>query len=460
MLAFATAASAQPQTLEKLIEKARANDHRVQEAQAQLRVLRGKYDEARWAWFPRIETTFLVGGPMPEARNNGVGGPPTTEASYTYDSNWGNVGVMLRAEAQGVLPIYTFGKLDALKALGARGVDVGVALKVRAQDEAEFQVAQAFFGLQLARQGSKSLDETMQRLRDAQATIERLRAAESDQVTQMDVFKLEFFQRQVQARQGQATSGSRLALAAIKLLTATDPGAELLVADQELSEPVGTLPAIDAWLKLAQDSRPELKAIAAGIALREQEVIIRERMFLPDFGLAGFARWVWTSSTTRQVSPFAYDPFNELSAGIGLVGRYTWDFPIKTAQLEQSRAELEKLTHQQQLLIGGVGLEVEKAWGELADALMRATHQAEAEKSARRWANSAFAAFDLGTTDTRDTVDSFTALATATAEKSKAWYDVQLGLKALQKAVGAPVGLIPPPISRPPPPALVPAPPE
>src|SRR6478609_8974027 len=76
-------------TLEGLLQTARENDGRVREADSQLRVLKGKYDEARWAWFPRLELSVLLAGPTPEARNDGLGGPPTTKASLLYDADWG-----------------------------------------------------------------------------------------------------------------------------------------------------------------------------------------------------------------------------------------------------------------------------------------------------------------------------------------------------------------------------------
>lgn len=446
---------AEPWTLAKLIERSRSNDGRVKEAESQLRVLRGKYQEARWAWFPRIESTIAVAGPTPEARNDGLGGPPLTAATYMYDLNFGQPGVMLRAEAQGVLPIYTFGKLDALEQLGAKGVEVGQALQVRAQDEAELQTAQAYWGLQLARAGQKALAETLQRMGDAESTIKRLREAQSDQVTQMDVYKVEFYRQQALSRAGQAKAGEAFALSALRLLTSV-PNGTFEVVEQEIPEPSGLVPPPDALVARAALARPEIRAIDAGLAVRDREVFIRERMFLPDFGIAGFARWMWTTSATRQRSPFAYDPFNDLSAGVALVGRYSWDFPIKSAQLEQARAEYEKLERQRELLVGAIRLEVEKVHADLADALLRSTAQIEAERSARRWATSAFAAFDVGTADTRELVDSFTALAMASVEKGRAWHDVQVGLHSLSKAVGEPVTLLPPSTPAKPAPALAP----
>jgi multidrug efflux system outer membrane protein len=423
-------------SLETLIERSRTADGRVREAEADLRIMRGKYEEARWAWFPKLEATVFVAGPTPEARNNGLGGPPTTQASYMYDLNIGTPGVMLGADVEGVLPIYTFGKLSALEDLAANVVNAGKSLRDRAQAQAETDAAQAYWGYQFARGGKTQLLETMKQLEDAQTTLKRLREEKSEQVTQMDIYKLDFYRRQVEARVSLSDTGANLALAAVRLLTATPPNVAVHLTAQEIPEPHVSLDTIDEYLQLAAEYRPELRAINSGLVARQKDVFIHERMFLPDFGIAAFGRWKWTTSATRQISPFAYDPYNELTAGLALVGRYTFDIPQKMAQLEQSRGELEKMQRQKELLAAAVRLEIEKAHGELSDALARARTQAEAERSSRRWATSAFAAFDLGTTDTRELVDSLTALGVASGERLHAWYDVQVGYRTLARAVG------------------------
>lgn len=460
LVVIATGSRAEPLTLSDLIERARKNDHRVKESQAQLSWFRAKYAEAQWAWFPRVESYVAVAGPTPEARNDGLGGPPRTAASLMYDLDFGQVGVQFRAGAEAVLPIYTFGKLDALEAAGAKGVQAGEALAVRASDEAELQVSQAYWGLALAREGAKVIDETMKRLDDARATLERLRSLDSEQVTQMDVYKLDFYRQQAEVQRAAAKQGEGFALAAIRLLIAHPPVEALEVATEALPEPRGGLDPIDALLDQALSHRPELRAVEAGVAAREQEVKLRERMYYPDFGIAGFARWVWTTSATRQRSPFAYDPYNDLSAGLALVSRYTWDFPQKSALLDGARAELDKMRAQRDLVKAAVRLELEKAYGEVSLAQVKFERQTLAEKSARRWATAAFAAFDLGTGDTRDLVESFTALATASAQRAQSQHDVQVALRALSRAVGQPVRLqVPYDVSPLPPPSAVTAPP-
>lgn len=432
-------AKAAPLTLAQLVERARTSDSRVEEASAELRKFQALYDQARWAWFPKFEISVGMGGPVPEARNNGLGGPPTTKASYEGDLNFGKVGVTVFSNGNAVLPLYTFGKLSALKKAGAQGPVLGAALRERAQDEAGFQAAQAYFSYQLARSGLQQLDEVSKRLEDAAEKIAALLKEESPQVSQVDTYKVRFFRQVVEARKAEAQQGRLLALTAIGVLANAAPGVEVVVVEEDL-EPEAQVepPSLERALTLAESYRPELTAIAAGIVAREAEVFIRERSYFPDLGLAGFYDVRFTTSATRQKNPFAFDPYNDRTAGLGLVMRGTFDIPIKDAQLEQARAELDKLRAQEKQIRAGIRLEVTKVHGELVAAWAKARAFADAEKSARRWVTATFAAFDLGTGETRDLVDAFTAYAQVTGDRSKSWFDVRLGMAALARVTGTP----------------------
>ncbi|RKI02828.1 transporter, partial [Corallococcus sp. AB030] len=427
-----------PITLAQLVARARTQDARVAEASAELRKFQALYDQARWAWFPRFEITLGAGGPVPEARNNGLGGPPTTEASLEGDWNFGKVGVTVFSTGNAVLPLYTFGKLSALEKAGEQGPKVGAALRERVRAEAGFQAAQAYYGYQLARAGLKQLEDVSKRLKDAGDKIDALLKEDSDQVTKLDTYKLGYFRHLVESQRATAVQGEQFALTAIRLLASAGPDEQVEVMEEDLPlQGDVNVPDLETSLKQANERRPELKAIAAGIIAREQEVIIRERSYYPDLGLAGYYDVRWTSSATRQRSPFAYDPFNDRTAGLGLVIRGTFDIPIKDAQLAQARAELDKLHAQELTLKAGIQLEVTQVQSQLAASYARAKSFTEAEKNAKRWATAAYAAFDLGTGDTRELVDAFTALAQASAERGKSWHDVRVGLASLARVTGA-----------------------
>lgn len=429
----------EPLTLEELMARARRSDARVAEAEAELNRLRGLQQQAHWAWFPQFATTLGFGGPIPEAKNDGLGGPPTTPASFSGDWNFGHVGFTVFLESTAVLPIYTFGKLTALKEAGDRGPIIGAALRDRAQDEAGFQAAQAFYGYQLARSGLQQIEDVSKRLDDASKRIDELVEQDSPQVSKMDAYKVRYFQQVVVARRAEILQGRDLALQAIRLLAGAKQDETLAVVELDLPlEEDVKVPTLEQAMVTAKRCRPEFKAIQAGLEARAREVFIRERSFYPDFGLAGFLTLRYTSNTTPQRSYFAYDPYNDRTGGVGLVVRQTFDFPIKDAVLQQSRAELAKLQAQSVLLDAAIRLEVSKVHGELEAALTRAQAFSEAQKNARRWANVAYTAFDVGTGGTRDLVEGFSAYAEASAGASKSWHDVRVGLAALSRVMGTP----------------------
>ncbi len=429
-----------PLTLAQLVARARESDSRVEEASAELRRFHALYDQARWAWFPKFEITVGAGGPTPEARNDGLGGPPTTPATLKGDLNFGRVGVSVFSTGNAVLPIYTFGKLTALEKAGAQGPVLGSALRERVRNEVGFQAAQAYFGFQLAQNGLQQIEEVSKRLEDAGARIERLLKEDSGQVSAVDSHKVRFFRQIVEAQRAEALQGRQLALAAIGLLANAGPDDAVTVVEEELElEEDVPVPSLDEALARAEAYRPELTAIAAGIVAREQEVFIRERSYFPDLGIAGFYDVRFTTSATRQRTPFAFDPFNDRTAGVGLVMRGTFDIPVKDALLAQARAELDKLRAQEKQIRAGIRLEVAKVHSELVAAWSRARSFGEAQRSARRWVTAAFTAFDLGTGDTRDLVDAFTAYAQASGGKGRSWHDVRVGMAALSRVTGAPI---------------------
>ena len=437
------ALAAQPYSLPRLIERARSNSYRVREAQARLEMLQAKYREAQWAWFPRINSYVAFGGPTAEAQNDGLGGPPTTQASLKYDFDFGSPGVTTSAGVDVVMPLFTFGKLTALKKAGKKGVEAGKAFSIRARDEAELQVAQAYWAYCLAASGKRVIANALTRLKEAQEMLVRLRENDSAQVTNMDVYKLDYYRNLAQSQHAATENGMSAAFAAIRLVIGALPKEVVEIEETPLEDREGTLPPIERYFGLAEHSRPELKAMNAGIGAREQEVLLRKRMYFPDFGVAGLFRWIWTTNTTRQYSPFAYDPYNDLTAGVFLVARYRWDFPLKHTQLEEARAALELLKHQKDLLASAVRLEIQKAWHKTRTAIVQSVKLKGAEKQARRWATAAFTAFDLGTGDIRELMDAYTAYASSSLQKAQADFAVRVGLHELTRAAGARVNLLP-----------------
>ena len=241
LLAFLVLA---PLTLHDLQDRARKNDPRAQQAVAQLENAQGKRDEANWAWFPNFATTAYVAGPTPEHRLLGPDGGdnnpnPTDPTQLTPGSMGtgifhGELGVVAHVDVQGVLPIWTFGKLTAGKEAGKHLVLATESLLQRVRDQSAFDTARAYWGYQTARNADASVQKIRDRLADAKKTAAQLLAEKSDQLGKSDALKLDYLAEEIEAQHVRAVKNRDLALTALRLLIGVQPQEQVDIAQQDL----------------------------------------------------------------------------------------------------------------------------------------------------------------------------------------------------------------------------------
>jgi outer membrane protein, multidrug efflux system len=428
-----------PYTLNEIQQRARSEDLRVLAAEADLRAYHAMYEQAAWAWFPKLETFLSLAGPMPQAQTAPNSPSPylqVTQASTLYNLDFGQPGVYVGATVTGVIPIFTFGKLTALREAAEQGVIIGESLRERARAEAVYQCAEAWYGYQLARTIDENLNDSDQQLSDAKKRVTDMLRVDSTQVTKLDAYKVEFFENLLATQHASAKKGREVALAALRILAGVAETAPFAVVDEDLVDPHVEVQPMERYIAAALVSRPEVRLAVAGVEAREREVRIRERMFYPDLFLAGGVTATHSSTAEVVTNPFFYDRYNQFSGGVGLGARVTFDFPIKLAQLSQAEAERDKTLAERALLNKAVTLEVKQTVGELTEALSRMESYTKGERTARRWATGAFADFEVGLSDTRELVESIAAKSVAGSERLRALHDAQVAMAALQRVVG------------------------
>ena len=423
--------------LETVVDRARRADLRVQAARHGVGVYEAMLREAKWAWFPAFETTVLFGGPVPEARTKpGATNPlDVTEASLEGDLNLGRIGVLARARIDAAIPLWTFGKLEGYEAAMAHLVDLGQAEVERARDGAGYEAAQAYWSYQAAREATAALEEARRRATEARAQVQSLLDEGSDQATVEDRLKTDLLLRHIEGALARTRSLERTAASAVRLLAGYDPEAQVPIAEERLSLPPPPSSDLPHLVEAARLRRPGLRAVAAGIAARMEEVNIRRAMFYPDFLIAGFGEFSWSDATTDQRNPFVYDPYNYSTGGGGLMMRATFDLPKKAAQVDRVQSEVRRLEAQRALLDKAVALEVEAAYRDLMAARDEASRLEEAARTARQWVIAAMSNFEIGIGEVRDVLEPIAALAATEGARAKAVLDARLAQARLARAV-------------------------
>jgi outer membrane protein TolC len=434
-----------PLSLQELQDRARKNDPRAQQAVAQMENAQGKKSEADWSWFPIFATTAYFGGPTSEHKLLGGDQDPNpadpshlTPGSLTGGLVHGEWGYVAHIDVQGILPLWTFGKISAGKEAGKHYVYATEALLQRAKDQAAFDVARAYWGWQTARDADASAQKIRDKLTDAQKTTAQLLAERSPQVRKSDSLKLDYLAEEIETAHAKAAKNRDLAMTALRLLTGTPPDQQLEIVQQALPDPPD-VPNADEVLRKALDRRPETHAAREGVAARSALVDLARARLYPDIGLAFGARFTDTSNASNPSDPFITNPYHESSGYIVLGLQGTFDVPQKLARLRQAEADLREAIAVQVGAEQLVRLEVQQAMGDLIEAGLRWKRYSNQTTIGRQLATQSSVAFDTGLGEARDLLEDTLLYARADGERLSALFDAQVAWAALEKATGGPL---------------------
>ncbi len=436
MLLFSLLLVASPLTLDDCIARALKNFPLVKQANAQVHVQEAQRSQAFWAWWTPIELTGSFGGPTPEAHGNAQF--LRTEASLQGDTNLGQLGFYAGYQVQGAIPIYTFGKLTALREAAKAGVRIAEANTDRVKNETRANVASAFLGYSLAESFLQLAGDSEKTLNDSISSAQDLIKHKSDQVSDDDIFMLKTLSGQLTARRAEAEQGAQTAKEVVRFLINApgDDNIELQIVD------IGAIPEVSpksgaAFEDYAKKYRPELRMAREAVNARDNGVTIRRGFLFPDLAIVGFLRQDYTSNQDYQRNPFTNSSDVDFTGGIGLGVKLTLDFPTKLAQLREAKAELEKSALDEEIAQSGILLQVRKAFVEAQGTWTQVHEYARSEKSGKSWLVSTFLNFQSGLSPARDIFQAVRTYSEVGALRRKAQFDFGMARVALAQAIGA-----------------------
>jgi outer membrane protein TolC len=174
----------------------------------------------------------------------------------------------------------------------------------------------------------------------------------------------------------------------------------------------------------------------AGVLAREAQLRLARSRFFPDLGIGLSARYANAPNVTDQRNPFSTDPGHGQSYGAALVMRYKLDFLPQAARLAQAEAELEEIRATERYALGGVGVEVEQAFREAADAQARLDSYGRSVALAKRWLVQIQQGIDVGTFEDQDIVDPAKEYALKRFAQMTAIFDYNVAIARLALATG------------------------
>ncbi|HEV8321802.1 MAG TPA: TolC family protein [Myxococcota bacterium] len=395
-------------------------------------IAKAREAEATAARLPVIDVTSIF-SVIPERRGDPVSS--TTPDSALFGENITEYGPFSATDATLTLPL-SYWKLLPVKRAAHGLVTVAEGDVERTRGAVYVDTAKAYYGVLLLGDLIAVIDDGRDKVTSALKAIDTGLSSGTGGFTPLDKLKIEAFRGELEGRYHRATAARATAVSALTMLVGAAPGERVEPAEDYLAPLEAALPPLADFLARAEHERPELKMLAAGIDARESALSLERAGLAPDVGLGGYFAFHWSPVAKDQDSPFAYDPYNHLRGGIGIGLKWTLDVGAKLARIDRAKAELEKLRAESDAAHAAIRLEVEKDYRDVEAALAAVTATDAGLKSAGKWLFTAASAFGIGTAESRELLEALLMQGTLSLSNLQALYDYNVGLVALEVAVG------------------------
>lgn len=399
----------------------------VRAAAARLRAAQAQLDEA-WV-SPFFQSTVTAAASIaPEASGSPIFSP---DPQLPLTNPWHPI---LGVQVQGVIPLFTFGKLPAARDAARAGIRAAESDRGRVRAQLRYDLRRAYFGLQLALDLRQMLDEGLPQIRQAAERLETQIAEGDPEVDPMDRWRLGAALAEIEARSADVQRLEDTARGALHILTDIS---DIRIPPCPMEPVAMELAPLERYAHRASVDRPEVRMLEAAVSARQASVDFTQAGFFPDIALAYSFGTTWAPGITDQTNPFVVDDANYTSVAAGVVMRWSLDLWGNAYRLDRERALLEDMRERSREAARGIELEVTDAY-RAAEAAQRQVEAWErGHRDSRAWFIAAAQGRELGTVETRDLVDAVRSYFTARYSHLQAIHDLNVALANLERTSGA-----------------------
>lgn len=429
-----SAAAPRVVSLEEALKLAIEASPLIKEEQFGVLLRQSQLKQADAARFAQLDLT-VVGGPSPRARGNQISSPDSKgDPEIT--------GVFGTAVVSIIQPLYTFGKIKGFRQAATHGIAVSEAQVHQKATEVAMLVYEAYYGYQLATALENLALEISDQLTSTLETVRQQLEAEAPGVDNIDLFKLQTFEAELNKQLNDIRQGKAFALDGLHTLMDLPEGTPVELADTELQPVERNMDALENYLRDARQLRPEFTQAREGVKAFEALVRATKADYYPLFfaGLVGSL----SESTNRDrfTNPFVFDSLHDdvVSPIVGF--KWHYDLGITTGKVDEAKAKLGQVQQKQAWAQLGIPFQVRQARQDVERHQANITATREGYRNGRKWLVAALSNFDLGVGEGKDLADAALAYAKMRAGYFQAVYNYNLAIAKLDHAAGRDVAMV------------------
>ncbi len=447
----ARAAHAKKMTLPELLELARQASPGMQAAGAVIQQSEAQVSEARRNWLPQGDLLSILApspriscfAPTADGRTPPPGTPTdqnnclqtnSPEASI-WDVNWKHV--FTRTEVKLIQPVWDFGKISAGVDAAKAGLGVSQEKQNAARADVEQNVRKAYWGMKLARDILDMLDTGSGYVDDGQKQLDKDLEKGTGTATVTDKLRMRTVRAEVDARILEAKRGQQLARDGLRALLGPQTGEDIDVDDDDFAPIDVKDHPVTYYEDLARYNRPESRLLDYAVKAKGALAELERRKEYPDLVLIGTAAFARAQDVQDPNNAFMSHYFNSTTAGVAAALRMQLDLGPRLARASRVAAESAEIGYKRAEALGGITLEVRKAYGEMTEASERIKVLEKGEKAAKSWISAVTQNFTVGLAEARDLTDALLAYFNMRARYLQAVFDYNIAVASLTRATGA-----------------------
>lgn len=359
-------------TLEDCIRIAILNNNKIQATDHSIDVAKAQLMEAQARFWPVLEYEWL-NAPVPKNVNNAV--KHFFEGDWTW---WNKIRLTMG------MPFYSFGKLILAQELAKGGIAAARAERGKQRLSVVTQVRQLYYGAILAKELTRLLKKAHSKLQ--KGLVEDNGDNGDEKRSPLDQIEGRVFLVDLENRLAEAGNRHAMALETLRVQLGLSPDVAVSVFGDRL-KPVKTyIKPLDDYLRMAMQSRPDVKLVEIGLETRRKQYKLEKRKLYPDTGIGAYLDLGRTTNNVEGITATGdfQDPFNFTRAGIGMRVQGQFDIHGHIARVRKARSQYYQASLEHYMAKDGIILDVKKAYMDVETALDDMKRADKAQRLARQ----------------------------------------------------------------------------
>lgn len=421
-------------TLDKIIQMALENSHQIKAAKFGVDVAEEQKSMAIGGYLPKFTVSaYIAPSPSYEKPKSGM----TADEFWAYNPSQFNIdSVTMGTEIKGVLPVYTFGKLESAYDLASLGVEMARLEEIKTRSDVIYQAAKAYYTVQFIDDMLDVLKEGLSVAKDSRVKLLDMLKDKAQTSSKIDLYKLDLIIAELEMRIQSAEKWNRMINAAVRVLLGLKPDSPFYLAATTLKKVSFAAESYETYLQYAGVMRPDFRMLELGELLYDKKSSLSLSKMLPNLFIAGWFNVSYTPGAYDPSNPYLSDSFNNLGAGVLLGLKWEFDPMINIMEWKKTKSEKLKFQETKNYAQLGIQLDIREAYEGVKQKEKEVATNYAGLKAGKSWLVSESMNYSVGLAQASDLVEAIGGFAKTQLYYYQSVYDYNVSVLNLEHAIG------------------------